>query len=252
MQQSPDVSTALYSLIHYSHLHVRGAAIYMEEENDLAFLGYSIYQANVEAHEQIEDGAVAIAFNTLRKLCGPSWKPREVYFSHNQPDDCRPYKQFFNVPLKFDAERNGVLFSAHWLQQPVAGADPELRNYLQKQIDELDNKYGDDFAEQVRRVMQPALLTQQATADRVAAIFSIHPRTLNRRLKTCGTNFQELADQSRFEIAHQLLENSTMPLTQIAATLGYADARAFSRAFRRWCGTTPSHWREQFINKQKS
>jgi AraC-like DNA-binding protein len=246
MQQSPDVSTALYSLIRYSHLHVRGAVIYMEKENDLAFLGYSICQANVEAHEQIEDGAVAIAFNTLRKLCGPSWKPREVHFSHIQPDDCRPYKQFFNAPLKFDAERNGVLFSAHWLQQPVAGADPELRHYLQKQINQLDNKYSDDFAEQVRRVMHPALLTQQATADRVAAIFSIHPRTLNRRLKTCGTNFQELADQSRFEIAHQLLENSTMPLTQIAATLGYADTSAFSRAFRRWSGgISPALWREQ-------
>jgi len=36
-----------------------------------------------------------------------------------------------------------------------------------------------------------------------------------------------------------------MPLTQIAATLGYAEASAFSRAFRRWCSISPALWREQ-------
>lgn len=245
MQQSPDVATALHSLIHFFHLHVRGAVIYMKKENDTAFVGYSIYQSNVEAHEQIEDGAVAILFNILHKLCGPAWNPCGAHFSREKPADNHIYKQFFNTHLKFDAEHNGLLFSAHWLQQPVAGADPELYRYLHKQIDELDYQYSDDFVVQVRRVLHSALLMQQATTDHIAALFSIHPRTLSRRLKTCGTSYQELADQSRFEIARHFLENSSMQLNQIAATLDYADASAFSRAFRRWSGFTPTHWRKQ-------
>jgi AraC-like DNA-binding protein len=245
VQQSPDVATALRSLVRYAHLHVRGAVIYLEEENGSAFLGYSIYQPKVEASEQIEDGAVTIAFNILRKLCGPAWKPENVLFAHRKPADIRPYQQFFRAPLNFDADRNGLLFSAKWLHQPVMGADPELHRLLQKQVDQLHSRYGDDFAEQVRRVLHSALLTQQATADHVAALFSIHPRTLSRRLKACGTCFQELADQSRFEIARQLLGSSSMELSQIAATLDYADASAFSRAFRRWSGATPALWREQ-------
>jgi AraC-like DNA-binding protein len=99
----------------------------------------------------------------------------------------------------------------------------------------------------VRRVLHSAVLTHDATADKIAELFAIHPRTLNRRLNACGISFQELTDQSRFEIAQHLLSNSSMPLTQIAATLGYADASVFSRAFRRWSGMTPSAWREQHI-----
>jgi AraC-like DNA-binding protein len=184
-------------------------------------------------------------FNILRKLCGPSWKPDAVHFSHVKPSESSIYKQFFNVPLKFDVECSGLLFSAHWLQTTVTGADPELYRYLHKQVDELNHQYGNDFAEQVRRVLHSALYVQRATADHIAAVFSIHPRTLNRHLRSCGTSFQELADQSRFEIAQQLLENSSIQLNQIASTLNYSDASAFSRAFRRWSGMSPALWRER-------
>jgi len=68
-------------------------------------------------------------------------------------------------------------------------------------------------------------------------------RTLNRRLNAFGTGFQELADEIRLEIARQMLEDSTMEVIQIALLLDYADASAFTRAFRRWTGTTPASWR---------
>jgi transcriptional regulator GlxA family with amidase domain len=50
-------------------------------------------------------------------------------------------------------------------------------------------------------------------------------------------------DDIRFEIAQQMLEDSAMEIIQIAVLLGYASASAFTRAFRRWSGTTPAHWR---------
>jgi AraC-like DNA-binding protein len=43
----------------------------------------------------------------------------------------------------------------------------------------------------------------------------------------------------------QLLEDSRMPVSQIALALHYADASAFTRAFRRWSGTTPAQWRDK-------
>ena len=245
MQQSPNVAAALDSLVRYAHLHVSGAVITLEVENNTVILSYSILQPKDKAYEQINDGAVAIIFKVLQKLCGPAWSPMEILFSHHKPKDIRSFKQFFRAPLNFGAERNGVMFSTKWLEHPVMGADPELCRLLQNQVEQLDSRYGDDFAGQVRRVLHSALLTQKAKADEVAALFSIHSRTLNRRLKACGTSFQKLADQGRFEIAQQLLENSSIEISQIATTLGYADASAFTRAFRRWGGTTPALWREQ-------
>jgi AraC-like DNA-binding protein len=50
-------------------------------------------------------------------------------------------------------------------------------------------------------------------------------------------------DEIRFETACQLLDNTQLPLTDIAASLGYSQSSAFMRAFRCWCGVVPSRRR---------
>jgi len=243
VQHSPDVGNALRSLVRSLHHHVRGAVTNLAVSDQTAMLSYSIYEIRVEATDQIGDGAVAVMFNILRALCGPDWKPVEVQFAHRKPDDLRPFQQFFRVPMRFDAEQNGVVFTADWLQRPVAGADAELRSLLQQQIDALEAAHGGDFQEQVRALLRSALLAGHASANQIAELFSMHARTLSRRLNACGTSFQLLVDEGRFEIARQMLENTDVEIKQIAVMLEYADASAFARAFRRWSGATPSQWR---------
>ena len=228
----------------YLHLHVRGAVTSLETDGNTASLSYEIYQPGVEATTQIGDGAVAIIYNIMRTLCGPDWKPAEVRFAHRKPDDVRPFRQFFRSPLRFDTEQNAVVFAADWLDIRLTEADLDLRRLLQQQIDVLEVTYGDDLPGQVRSVLRTALLTDHARSDQVAALFSIHSRSLSRRLKDFGTSFQELLDEGRFEIARQMLKDTRMEVSQIAMTLDYADASAFTRAFRRWSGTTPAQWRE--------
>ncbi|MCB8820600.1 helix-turn-helix transcriptional regulator [Microvirga rosea] len=71
----------------------------------------------------------------------------------------------------------------------------------------------------------------------------MHRRTMNRYLRTRGLAFRQVANEVRFEIACELLENTDMALGQIAAALRYSEPSAFTRAFRRWSGRTPSEWR---------
>lgn len=243
VQHSPDVGSALRSLVRYLHHHVRGAVTTLAVSDHTAMLSYDVYEAQVEATDQLGDGAVAVMFNILRDLCGPDWKAVEVMFAHRRPNDVRPFKQFFRVPLSFDAEHNGVVFPVEWLRRPVAGADAELRRLLQEQVDTIEIAHGGDLQEKVRAVLRTALLAGHAKANQIAALFSMHSRTLSRRLNASGTSFQLLVDDGRFEIARQMLENTDVDIKQIAVILEYADASAFARAFRRWSGTTPSQWR---------
>jgi AraC-like DNA-binding protein len=244
VKYSPDVEAALRSLVRYTHLHVRGAVTTLETDGDTAMLGHEIYQPGSEATDQVADGALATMFNVMRALCGPEWKPLEVRFAHDKPTDAGPFRRFFHAPLRFNAEQNALVFSAYWLQRRLPDTDPALRRLLEKQIGALDARYGGDLPEHVRAVLRTALLTGHARSDDIAALFSMHVRTLNRRLNACGTGFQQLLDESRFEIARQMLDDSAMEVSQIASMLDYADASAFTRAFRRWSGTTPARWRE--------
>ncbi|ENU29989.1 AraC family transcriptional regulator [Acinetobacter halotolerans] len=67
----------------------------------------------------------------------------------------------------------------------------------------------------------------------------ISERTLQRKLESEGTNFRELVDKIRCEKAIQLLKNPNLSLENIATHLGYTSAKNFSRAFKRWTGSTP-------------
>jgi len=243
VKYSPDVGTALRSLVRYLHLHVHGATTSLQTGDRNATLSYAIYEPHVEATDHIGAGAVAMLFNILRTLCGPDWKPVEIQFAHRRPENTAPYRRYFRAPLIFDVEQYAVVFAADWLNRSLPGADQSLHHLLQRQIDALEARHGDDFPEQVRSILRSALVTGHGKADQVAALFSIHARTLNRRLEVFGTGFRELVDEGRFEIARQMLEDSAMQVSQIAAMLDYADASAFTRAFRRWSGTTPARWR---------
>ena len=241
---SPDVGTALRNIVCYLHLHIRGAAANLEVVGNSTLLSHNIYHPGSKATDQIGDGAVACMLNILRTLCGRLWKPTEVRFSHHQPKDLNPYVQYFKAPLVFGAEQNGIVFATSYLDHRLPATDPELRQLLQKHIDALEIRHGADFPSQLRSVLRTALLTGHGSSDQVAALFSMHQRTLSRRLREFGTSFRELLDEGRFEIARQMLRDTPMEVGQIAAALDYADASAFTRAFRRWSGTTPGQWRE--------
>jgi AraC-like DNA-binding protein len=242
---SPDVGTALRSMVRFFHIHNRGATIDLAVSGDRAMLSFGAFQPHVEAVDQFGDGAVALMLNLMRDLCGTGFAPIEACFAHRRPDDVSPFRQFFGSPLRFDAEQYGLLFPASWLNRALPHDDPELRRLLQNQIDALEARHGNDFPGQVRSVLRSALLTDNAGAGPVAALFSMHSRTLNRHLNAFGTSFRELVDESRFEIARQMLQGSSMDVSRIADMLGYADASAFTRAFRRWSGTTPARWRTE-------
>lgn len=243
VRASPDVRAALRGLERLFHLHVHGAAIALAAEGDTTVLSYHSYQPHIQATDQIGDGAVAALFNVMRTLCGTGWKPDEVLFAHGRPQDLKPFRRFFDAPLRFDADQYALVFSTGWLSQPSSAADPDLLRVLQKDMQRLAVRHAAGFNEQVAGVLRTALLTGHATVGQVAMLFSMHPRTLGRRLEAAGTNFQALLDEARFEIARQMLENTALPINHIAMSLGYVRASTLTRAFRRWSGTTPGRWR---------
>ena len=118
-----------------------------------------------------------------------------------------------------------------------------MRSLLEREIGSLEDSYRDDFPAQVRSLLRPALMAGRHKAEDVAALLGMHSRTLNRRLNAFGVGFQQLLDEARFEAARQMLQYSANEVGEISEALGYAAPGVFTRAFRRWSGTTPAQWR---------
>ena len=242
---SADVRTALQRLGGFFHLHGSGSSITLSVVGSRATLRYDFLQPNNESMEQLGAGAVASMHKALQGLCGNDWGPIEIRLAHRAPPDLQPYRRYFRVAPIFDGAEYSIVFDASWLDRPMPEGDDELIRHLQRYILTLGPKYDGSLAAQVRSVLRAAIVAGQAGEEQIAALFSLHKRTLHRRLVAEGTQFRVIDGDCRFEIARQLLEGSALPITQIAETLGYAETAVFTRAFRRWSGTTPSLWREQ-------
>jgi AraC-like DNA-binding protein len=86
--------------------------------------------------------------------------------------------------------------------------------------------------------------------ENVAQLLYVSPRTLQRLLNEEGVSYSYLVERCRCKIACESLEQTRKPIREIAATLGYADASSFARAFRRWTGTAPFAYRNQSLGRQ--
>ena len=80
--------------------------------------------------------------------------------------------------------------------------------------------------------------------SQVAHALALHQRTLCRRLRVEGTTFRSITNETRLGIARQLLADTAMSLAEISAVPEFSEPAAFTHAFRRWTGTTPSAWRK--------
>ena len=142
------------------------------------------------------------------------------------------------------ARHNCLILPGHSLGFRLPSADAQLRERLftalQQQIAQTQG-----FAARVRHAIRPLLLAGDASHRRVAAHLNLHPRTMGRRLEEEGVTFEQLKDEVRLAVSRELLARTELPVSDVAAALGYATPSAFVRAFRRWTGRSPTVWRRE-------
>jgi AraC-like DNA-binding protein len=74
----------------------------------------------------------------------------------------------------------------------------------------------------------------------IARALNLSVRSLQRRLGDEHTTFKQLLDDTRRELALQYIRDPSVTITEMTYLLGYAEPANFSRAFKRWTGSSPS------------
>ena len=99
------------------------------------------------------------------------------------------------------------------------------------------------FDRHVRQVVQLLLTSGSLDVRMVAHTVRTSPRTLQRRLHGLGLTFAGVVQQARQAAAQRMLAEPGRKIGDVAQALGYSDPAHFTRAFRRWTGTTPMEFR---------
>lgn len=237
---APTVRAALMAIRNEFRAQERGAIVELAL-GDTASLSYIIVDPAVDTGAVISDVAVMIALGTLAELCGPGWSPELVELPHRPPRDGRPYRRALGCPIAFNATVAAIHFKGAWLDRPVASGGVGPGEAAGAQICETGPC---DVTDRVIQQLGRSISSGAAiSASKVARLFGMCGRTLQRELTKARTSYRSLSDDVRFGMAKRFLRDTDMPVTEIALALGYADVSVLTRAFTRWAGTCPSEWR---------
>lgn len=227
------------------YLQEGGVRARIERHGLEAILIGQVVLSDPPAFDQQLDHLAAAAVGLLRGLTSPDWTPDAVYLTRRRPRSTTAHEAFFGAPVLFGQETTAVAFRAGLLDRPVARANLELNRILYARLSERTRLAGDGLAEQVRDRIWRGLGDRWRGEAGVAADLGMPLRTLQRRLAGEGRPFRRLLEETRLELAQRLMRHSDLPLSDIAAALGYAEPAIFTRFFRRCAGRTPGDWRRQ-------
>jgi AraC-like DNA-binding protein len=161
--------------------------------------------------------------------------------AHGRVDPASDHERLLGCRVAFDAGLNAVEIASTALFRPLRPFEVEAPDPLAEAERALASRRPSTFLALVRQVVGEEL-EAGATEARVARRLGLHPRTLSRRLAARGTTFRAVVETERLARARQLLVTD-WSIEHIGRRLGYADGTAFSRAFKRWTGTSPTTFR---------
>ncbi|HUQ02231.1 MAG TPA: AraC family transcriptional regulator ligand-binding domain-containing protein [Kofleriaceae bacterium] len=149
--------------------------------------------------------------------------------------------------LRFDRPAHRLVFAAELLDVPLVSADPVAVQLAQAQCErELAMLVDAGLPGRVKRALAAdAGDGGFRSVEEVARTLHVSTRTLKRKLAALGTSYTAILDETRRQRALLLLEDRGLPLAEIAGRLGYTELPNFTRAFRKWTGTTPAAYRRR-------
>ncbi len=187
----------------------------------------------------------SLGISRIRRFTTLDIDPVRVDFMHPEPDHADEYKRIFRCPVRFGQRGNSLVLDREWLDAPIRHRSAHLYTALLEHAESLLGTLpgGRMFRDRVQRLLLRNLHHGEVDVEWVSKQLNMGRHTLYRRLRDEGVSFQELLEETRRDLALQYLANSAYSVSEVAFLLGFAEASAFSRAFRRWSGMSPAQYR---------
>jgi AraC-like DNA-binding protein len=155
------------------------------------------------------------------------------------------YRKAFGCTVFFEQPFDALIFPSGLLDVKIDQANDDLRRKAERYVNDVVQRFPLDIGKQTSALVDRHLATGHFGLRDIARQLSLHERTLQRRLSEQDLVFEDIVDHLRRERASEYLRSSAIPLTQVAAFLGYSNQAAFTRACRRWFGDSPQRLRRR-------
>ena len=182
----------------------------------------------------------------LRQRTGREVRPLSVELAYGPPDYAARYRSIFKCAPRFNQSQNAMVFSRSDVLEPLPSHNPVTARLAEQLCEQdLKSRQAEAKGDMAHRVYREILKNPGnfPSSEKMAQMLGMSRSTLSRALKKLDTSYQALLDEARRRLAIEYLQTSGLSLEEIAWLVGFSDAGNFHRAFRKWTGHPPSHFR---------
>jgi AraC-like DNA-binding protein len=245
MASSQTLGEALKRLAHYSKVTNEALVFGYREANRLIVsLSYSGAPRHSDRH-QIEFCMFAV-IRICRMLTGQHLVPQHFSIAHHRSGAISEMARFVGTKVEFGADTDEFALNVGARELPLIHSDSYLNDLLLKNCEAALPHRRSDLSQlrtRVENAISPLLPHGRVILGEVARSLGMSKRTLARKLSDEGLNFTEILEQLRRDLAVRYLDDRKLHVSKIAWLLGFQEVSAFTHAFKRWTGKTPSEMR---------
>lgn len=242
---SRNLHEGLQHYIRYYALINESISVQLKTKGDKAIVSYHCNNPDYYCEQDITH-SLALSVTRIKDHISTEIMLDEVHFEH----DCLNlalYEEFFACPVYFNQKQTAVIFKKKYLDYTFPKQSTHLFNFLTSHLELLLTKLkkSDTLSDKVTRLIEKSLASGEFDAECISNSLHMSRHTLYRKLKSEGVSFHDLLDDVRKNKALELLKKNQLTLSEIAFLLGFSELSSFSRAFKKWTGSSPA----KFISK---
>jgi len=243
MAASPTVHDALMRFSRYSSLI--GDAIQvsiLEHDDNIKVLLNPHLATNGQSSIYDISSTLCCLYSVLSEVSTGNLRVKEVHFKQSLPSS-KPLEGFFSCPVIFGSNYNQIVFNKHDVYTKQHVYHTELIDSLDSWIEtHLHNIRQGKTSNKVTDMLVKHLNKGEFSQHNIARSLAMSTRKLQRKLNEEGTNYTELLNDYRKKLAIELIIKDALPLSEVSCLLGFNNQSNFTRAFKRWTGTTPNQY----------
>ena len=242
-RNSRTLRSAIQRSKRYTSYSAAGLDYDLRENGDAAVMRIRALDAATDRSIVHREFGVFVVLSIMRYLVGTPFQPTAVTFRHRRAEAAEQIGRATGCLILWDMPEDSLRLPKGTLDLQIPTYDPRLRDILMQYGDTLltrtrQNK--DVLQARVEHLILESFTDGAPSADEIASKLGMSRRTLTRRLSELDLTYRQVLDSVRLDVAHSYLRDTKLSLAEISFQLGYADQAAFTTAYKRWTGNTPS------------
>lgn len=242
---SPTLKSALLRAVRYFDVvSTDPEELRLEENKDSYRFIIDTSKVQQRGMDEEYDVFATLLVDMCRISSRTKFSPLKLELQRPIPSCSKDFEDYFQCPIIFSAEQNIIHLPKKEIEMPLPTANTEMLAASDKIVtDYLAQLKRHDIAVQVKSKLIELLSSGHATQESIASTLNMSPRNLQRRLQQEGTSFKSLLETTRKDLAKQYIRNSNLSINEITFMLGFSEPANFTRAFKRWTGSSPTEYR---------